>query len=276
MEYFYDYYIWLIGLSILFAALEWWHPANRRPLLRRGIWMDIFYILFNSKYFGFLLGWLLVYCPWLDLVQWFDRVLNHFDWKEKFYRNVFSEQPLWLQILVVVLVMDFCKYIIHNLLHRIPWLWEFHKVHHSIVDLDWIGNWRFHWFEAIFYNSLLYIPAIFFGFSPYAMFWYGIIGTVVGHFAHANLDVSIGPLKYVINSPKLHVWHHIHADYGPINKNFGVVLSLWDWIFGTAYLPTDKQPLRLGFVGMEKYPGNLWLQLVVPFSLIKKPDAPNK
>jgi len=56
-------------------------------------------------------------------------------------------QPFWVQFPVLVLVMDFSRYLIHNLLHRVPWLWEFHKVHHSIEELDWIGNWRFHWWK---------------------------------------------------------------------------------------------------------------------------------
>jgi len=46
----------------------------------------------------------------------------------------------------------------HNLLHRVPWLWTFHKVHHSITTMDWIGNWRFHWMEIVVYKTLQWLP----------------------------------------------------------------------------------------------------------------------
>jgi sterol desaturase/sphingolipid hydroxylase (fatty acid hydroxylase superfamily) len=146
----------------------------------------------------------------------------------------------------------------------VPWLWEFHKVHHSIEEMDWIGNWRFHWFEAVFYRSLLYGPAAFFGFSPTAMFWYGVLNTLVGHFAHSNLRLQIGALKYVVNSPEMHIWHHAHPADGPANRNFGIMLSAWDWLFHTAHCPKTA-PRKLGFTGIEHYPRNPVSQAVAPF-----------
>src|SRR5712692_1982808 len=56
----------------------------------------------------------------------------------------------------------------------------------------------------------------------------------------------MGPLKYLVNSPEMHVWHHVHPDAGPPDRNFGITLSLWDWIFGTAYLPEGALPNGLG------------------------------
>ena len=138
-------------------------------------------------------------------------------------------------------LFDFLQWCVHNALHRIPLLWRLHKVHHSVVDMDWIGDWRFHWGEIVVYRVALYVPSAVFGFDPQVLFFNGILNTIVGHYAHANVRLSIGPLKYVLNSPQMHIWHHTHPDAGPVDKNFGITLSVWDWIFGTATCPIMRR-----------------------------------
>src|SRR5258706_62149 len=194
------YPAWLFGFSLAFLIFERLLPRHPQRLFRRGFFSDLAYLVFNSEYLGMLLGMIAVpVAAHLRVHQWLDI-------------GIMRGQPFWVQFPVLVLVMDFSRYLIHNLLHRVPWLWEFHKVHHSIEELDWIGNWRFHWVEVVIYDSLLYVPAAFFGFRPEAMFWFGVVNTLLGHFAHANVNVWIGPLKYIINSPEMHQWHHVHPD----------------------------------------------------------------
>ena len=60
-----------------------------------------------------------------------------------------------MQFIAFFLLKDFLEWCIHNLLHRVPWLWEFHKLHHTIEELDWIGNFRFHWMEVVIYEVKL-------------------------------------------------------------------------------------------------------------------------
>ncbi|MCI0364403.1 MAG: sterol desaturase family protein, partial [Phycisphaerales bacterium] len=206
----------MLGLSLLFVGVERLWPRAHQRILRRGIWSDIAYIVFNSEYLGVLLG-----IASIHLIAQLDRTLDLIRLREQFYMGIMSGHPLWVQIPLLVIIFDLAQWCIHNLLHRVPLLWEFHKVHHSIEEMDWIGNWRFHWFEVVFYRSLLYPLAAFFGFSGPAMFWYGVVNTLIGHFAHANCGVRIGALKYLVNSPEMHIWHHTHPDAGPMNKNFG-------------------------------------------------------
>jgi sterol desaturase/sphingolipid hydroxylase (fatty acid hydroxylase superfamily) len=97
------------------------------------------------------------------------------------------------------------------------------------------------------------------------MFWCGVLSTFFGHFAHANVNVSLGPLNYLFNSPELHAWHHAHPDFGPLNRNFGMMFSVWDWAFGTAYLPAHA-PARLGFSQIERYPRTILKQWLAPFA----------
>ena len=80
---------------------------------------------------------------------------------------------------------------------------------------------------------------------------------------HANVRLRFGPLAYIVNSPHMHLWHHVHGDAGPVNRNFGINLAVWDWLFGTAYLPAEE-PARLGFAGIETFPKTLVGELVWP------------
>jgi sterol desaturase/sphingolipid hydroxylase (fatty acid hydroxylase superfamily) len=248
-----SYPVWLAGLSLLFVAAERiWPRDPKQQLMRRGIFSDVLYLVFNSEYLGIILGLVSI---WLIPILGLDHL----------QLSLLGRAPFWTQFLLWFLLLDFLQWCIHNLLHRVSWLWEFHKVHHSIVELDWIGNWRFHWVEIVVYRSLLYVPAALCGFRGEVMFWVGIINTFAGHFAHANLRWHIGWLKYIVNSPEMHIWHHNHPDEGPVNRNFGLTLSVWDWLFGTAYVPAAHDPARLGFTGIERYPEQLPGQWMEPF-----------
>jgi sterol desaturase/sphingolipid hydroxylase (fatty acid hydroxylase superfamily) len=94
-----------------------------------------------------------------------------------------------------------------------------------------------------------------------------ILTLAIGHWNHTNFTMDIGPLKYIFNNPRMHRWHH--AYHLPADKsngvNFGISLSVWDYLFGTAYIPHDSRELKLGFPGVEKFPKRLGGQLIVGF-----------
>jgi sterol desaturase/sphingolipid hydroxylase (fatty acid hydroxylase superfamily) len=245
------YAVWLFGLSLLFLVLERVLPRKSQPLFRTEILQDFCYLVFNSEYLGVLIG-----LAAIPLSTRLDPVLSI---------RLVENTPLHWQLPILIVTFDLLQWSIHNLLHRVPWLWEFHKLHHSIEQMDWIGNWRFHGVEVVVYRSLLYVPAALLGFAGEAMFWYGVVNTFVGHFAHSNTRFKLGPLRYLVNSPEMHQWHHAHPDSGPANRNFGIALSIWDWLFGTAYLPNDVGPRRFGFSGIEEYPHSIGGRLIAPF-----------
>ncbi len=252
-----NYYQVLAGLALLFIILERvWPRVAKQQVFRKGWLSDAVYVVFNSRYAGILLGYL--------TVRWVGRIDSVFPYR------LLAGWSWWAQFAVLLVSIDFVKWGIHNLLHRVAWLWEFHKVHHSVVEMDWMGDWRFHWGEIMVYSALLYVPTVCLGVRGDVALSVGVFDTLIGHFAHANLRWRIGWLKYLINSPEMHLWHHNHPDCGPINRNFGLTLSVWDWIFGTAYLP-GHNPVRLGFNGVERYPDNLPGQWLAPIrALLRK------
>lgn len=260
------YFFWLLVVSAACMALERIRPWRRNQrVLRPQFGQDFFWLIFNGQYAGLLLamltahtlGWL---SPALERAQGV-RLIVH--------------QPIWLQFIVLFVVKDLIEWLIHNALHRVPWLWSFHRVHHSIETLDWIGNFRFHWMEIVVYRALSYFPLIVLGADERVLLPIAVLSTLIGHLNHSNLNISWGPLRYLLNSPRMHVWHHAYTQ--PENHrcgvNFGINLSIWDWMFGTAYWPgavdcPDQQPARLGFDGIEQYPQTLVDRLLFPLSLL--------
>jgi sterol desaturase/sphingolipid hydroxylase (fatty acid hydroxylase superfamily) len=120
--------------------------------------------------------------------------------------------------------------------------------------------------EIVVYKTLQWLPLALVGATGEAAFVVAVVSTVWGDLNHANLNVSLGPLGYLFNSPRMHLWHHDASDEGGTAKNFGIVLSVWDFLFGTAYWPRDRSPSTLGYPGIEEMPQGLVGELVWPLS----------
>ncbi|MDP2311285.1 MAG: sterol desaturase family protein [Pseudomonadota bacterium] len=262
MDHPYAYAIALLVVSLAVASLEAafpWRKEQRQ--LRPGLLGDLAHLVFNGHFLGAILFGLAT--TWL--LPSLDRLLGQAGLTELVYRNAAVGWPLWVQVIVALVAIDFVQWGIHNLLHRVSWLWTFHQCHHSIVDgeMDWIVSFRFQWAEVVVYRALLYLPLAFLGFDPFAVFVHAVFGTLIGHLNHANLDWDYGPLRYVLNSPRMHIWHHDYEGDGRTTVNFGIIFSTWDWLFGTAKMP-GHPPARLGFRGVETFPSDFLGQMAWP------------
>ncbi len=256
---FHAYWFWLVAVSLLFVGLERIAPRDpAQKLARPGLVTDLVYIVMNGHVWGMVIAMLAT--PIADALDRLCASLG-FDLAQDWA----SSLPWGVQLAAAFVCTDFLQWCIHNLLHRVPWLWRFHRVHHSIRVMDFWGNFRFHVVESVVYKSLQYIPLALLGFDWSVLFVLAVISTVMGHFNHANLRVRMGPLRYVFNGPEMHIWHHVHASHGPTNVNFAIGLSLWDWLFRTAYLP-DQAPQALGFPGVETYPTDVVRQTLAPLT----------
>jgi len=257
------YFYWLIGLSLLVMLLEIVFPWRKKQLvLRKGFWLDVFYIFFN-----FFLFSLIGYNSLSNVVvEAFNDGLAFFGFTNIVALNV-SQLPAWVQLLIMFVIADFIQWNVHVQLHKRAWLWKFHKVHHSVKEMSFAAHFRFHFMETIIYKSIQYIPLAMIGFGIQEFFLVHMFGVFVGHLNHANVGWDYGVLKYILNNPKMHIWHHAKALPEERNKgvNFGLSLSVWDYIFGTAYIPKDGKEIELGFEGDENYPTDFLGQVVKPF-----------
>ena len=248
----YFYPICLLLLSALVMGLETiapWRKEQRR--WRRNLFSDLAHLIVNGHFLGVILFGIAAQY----IIPHVDQRLAQANMQAAFYRNIFADLRLWVQIPLALFLIDFLQWGVHNLLHRVPFLWRFHQTHHSVMDgeMDFIVSFRFQWTEVIVYKTLLFAPLAWFGFSAEAIMVHALFGTLIGHLNHANLNLTWGPLRYLLNSPRMHLWHHDYDQTAGKAVNFGIIFSCWDWIFQTAYLPEDS-PKRIGFPGVEEFP----------------------
>ena len=253
------YWHWLLAVSLFFVVLERLLPERpRQGPLRRQLLNDLGYLAFNGHFYALLAGGI------TGAVALFTR--EHLTPLLPFATEGthLASLPFAVQFAIYLVLSDFLQWCVHVTLHRVPFLWNFHKVHHSIHEMDWAGNFRFHWMELVVYRSLLYVPLALLGGDGEPLFWVAVFATFWGHFNHANVRLDIGPLGYIFNSPRMHLWHHDASDEGGVAKNYGIVLSVWDWLFRTAFWPRDRAPERVGYPGDGEMPSDLPRQFLFP------------
>lgn len=170
--------------------------------------------------------------------------------------------PLWLQVIALLLICDLTIWIVHRLFHAVPLLWRFHRIHHSSVHLDWLATARVHPVEQILFSTATGLPMFLLGFSAEAMAIYLGCYQVHSVLLHANTRLSFGRLEAIFTPPWVHHWHH--ADQvEAYDSNFGSQLVIWDKLFGTAYRPAERCPLRFGVDDAPEE--NFVTHLIAPF-----------
>ena len=306
-----NYFYWLIGVSAFFFGLEWLKPwRENQSRFRKDFWLDFFYMFFN-----FFLFSLIIYNAASDVVvNLFNDILASVGITNLVALKVQS-WPVWAHLVLGFVVRDFVQWWVHRLLHRSAFLWEFHKVHHSVEQMGFAAHLRYHWMENVVYRSIEYLPLALIGIGLNDFFIIHIFTLAVGHYNHSNITVSgrvsgsvfgalaglwiaaivmgsfdwgesllwllyigggtllgafaLGPyMKILFNSPEMHIWHHAYElpDSKAYGVNFGLTLAIWDYLFGTDYIPYSGKDIRLGFPGVETFPESFLAQNVHGFS----------
>lgn len=252
----------LTAISLIVWLLEIVFPWRKnQSIFRRDFWLDAFYMYFNFFIFaivvsgvyevlGVLFGDLGITAKSLAIID-------------------IASWPMWAQLLVFFIIIDFVQWFTHVLLHRYDFLWRFHKVHHSVKEMGFAAHLRYHWMENIFYKPLkTFGVMILGGFEPEQAYVVHFIAISIGHLNHSNMKITWGPLKYIFNNPVMHLYHHVKAlpDGHNHGINFGISLSLWDYIFKTNYVPEDSGTIELGFPGDEQFPQGFVEQITYGFT----------
>lgn len=264
-----NYFYGLIMISLIVWGLEIFFPWRKnQPIIRKDFWLDTFYMFFNF----FLLNLIVLIALSNTAALFFNDGLAIVNLSiANFQLFDIDTFPYWARLLVFFVIIDFVQWFTHTLLHKYQFLWNFHKVHHSVKQMGFAAHLRYHWMEPVFYNSMKYIPlAIMGGFSAQDVAIVHFFNIAIGHLNHANINWDYGYLKYILNNPKMHIWHHAkELPKGRKNGvNFGITLSIWDYIFKTNYIPHSGRDIELGFEGDEEFPKDFIKQELYP--LVKK------
>ena len=260
-----NYFYGLIIISLVVWGLEAIFPWRKnQSLFRKDFWLDTFYMFFNF----FLLNLIVLIALSNSAAEIFNDMLGLVGLSVSSFQLLdLNSLPFFVRIFIFFIVVDFVQWWTHRLLHRVEFLWNFHKVHHSVKEMGFAAHLRYHWMEPVVYNSLRYIPlAIIGGFSAKDVAFVHFFNIVIGHLNHANINWDYGWLKYIFNNPKMHIWHHskeLPAER-KFGVNFGLTLSIWDYIFKTNYIPHSGRDIEIGFKGDENFPKGFLEQEMYP------------
>jgi len=150
--------------------------------------------------------------------------------------------------LALFLGVELAYYVHHLAMHKVRWLWASHSVHHSPTRLNLTAAVRLGWGGHLTGGLLFYLPLVALGFHPAAVF--GVLGLGLGYqfLLHLAHPPHLGPLEWVLNTPRHHQVHHA-SNPACLDRNFGGVLIVFDRLFGTFAAAPRDEPLRFGLVG---------------------------
>ena len=174
-----------------------------------------------------------------------------------------GEAPVALQAGLMLLAADFPRYWLHRAFHKFTPLWRFHVVHHSPHRLYWLNVGRFHPIEKAIQYAVDALPFALLGVPAEVLAAYFVFYAINGFYQHSNCRVRLGWLNYLVSGPQLHRWHH-SCSARESDTNFGNNLIVWDVLFGTRFLPRDREVGSLGLLN-RKYPMGFLAQMKTPF-----------
>jgi sterol desaturase/sphingolipid hydroxylase (fatty acid hydroxylase superfamily) len=289
-----------LWVATLFLGLK--HRGRRRPLrarvLLRALFprrlrqsrssrVDIGFFVVNVFVVGLLFGWAALSYQFVNGAT--HRLLAaSFGASEPTHLSAL--QAAGVMTLVLFLAYELGYWIDHWLSHNVPFLWEFHKVHHTAEVLSPLTNFRVHPIDLIKFNNILALvmgPAG--GLASYLMgqsvqpitiadsniivlaFFF-----LIGHLQHTHFWIAFtGVWGRLVLSPAHHQIHH-STDPAHFNRNLGSFLAVFDWLFGTLYVPGKaRQRLDFGVEPKRSHPHTMTEGFVAPvaraFAHIKVP-----
>ena len=246
----------MLLMGIIYTPLErLWPQYPQQGTFRKDWTLDVVY--FMSTHLPIQILSFLVLLPATQAVKYLGiPALEH----------LVARMPWLLQFCLAVVVADIAEYFVHLALHKVPFLWRFHAVHHSSKALDWIAGSRSHFVDDTLVRGFILVPLMF-GFSQSIIFAYLIFVTLHATWTHCNFGPNAKWLEEFLVMPRYHHWHHTSQKEG-IDKNFAIHFPWIDRIFGTYYYP-EEWPERYGLDGEEIAPGFL-RQTMDPFIKSKK------
>ena len=246
-------FIIIFASAILFVILERIFPYTKgQRVLREGFFDDLaLYTIAQSYILGIIVFGLII--RGIDESAGLSRL------------NLFADVPIWLQLVIFTVSHDIYIYLMHRWQHKNKYLWRIHEAHHSPKKVDWLSGSRSHALEILMNQTIEFLPIVLLGAPVEVLAYKATISAVWGMYIHANLNVHTGNLQKIINGPEMHRLHHTTGKGR--NRNFATKFAIWDWLFGTAYLPEGIKAKDYGLKTF--FPKHYFMQTLYAFRSFK-------
>lgn len=257
-------------VPVFFLTLFWfwesWRPffGCRTGRYRHAV-SNILLALFNALLLGLFIGTVIVVvCDWTARAG-FGLL------------NLFGFSPL-LQFISAIVLLDAWMYLWHRVNHSIPFLWRFHRIHHSDNKMDVTTATRFHLGEHLGANILRLASIPFLGLFIWHILVYELLVIAITQFHHA--DISLGRfdrwLRSVIVTPDMHKMHHSRIR-SETDSNFSTFFSFWDRLASTFRIRSDLKMLKYGLDEFDEPQWQtFWGMLKTPFGPVKHREIQKK
>ncbi|MFY0626940.1 MAG: sterol desaturase family protein [Reichenbachiella sp.] len=254
----------LIGGIVFFWILEGIVPFYKKQYNRsKHAFVNIIFTLTS----------VLVVFVFASLLLW----TSNFTSENKIGLLFLVEMPLWLQVIAGILLLDSIgAYAVHFVVHKVKWMWGFHVIHHSDLNVDVTSGLRHHPGEMIFRMTFTIMAVLITGAPMGIIMLYQSLSALFTHFTHANVS-AFGPLdkplSYIFVTPNMHKVHH-HYKLPWTDTNFGNIFSFWDRIFGTFEYVDDMSQIKYGIdTHMDpKENENIGNLMKIPFQKYRSPE----
>lgn len=177
------------------------------------------------------------------------------------------DMPIWLDLILGLMLLDLVgAYFIHWLEHKVHWMWKFHIIHHSDVEVDATTALRHHPGESVFRAIFTLVAVLITGAPMWLVMVYQSSSAFLSQFNHSNLRIPTwldAVLSKLIITPKMHRVHH-HAELPYTDKNYGNIFPFWDRIFST-YADLQAEKIQYGLDVFDKRDDHLGDLLGLPF-----------
>ncbi len=205
----------LFGWAAVIIAWERLAPYRKGlSLFREGFWVD--------------LVWYTIIQSFVLKIVIFDYIImplqQHFDWSSL---QFISKWPLALQVLFFLVTHDLYIYLFHRFQHSNKFFWRIHEAHHSGKEVDFLAGSRSHVMEIIINQTIEFAPILLLGASPEVVPVKALIDSMYGMYIHANIDVKMGKLKYIFNSPSC------ISGIMPITAKYSMPILPPNFLYGT-------------------------------------------
>ncbi len=233
----------LLQVGVVVAVcwpLERWNPVERWAD-RRVVWTDMAYTLLSRLGVLPLLGFVLFFAAQTRI----EAMIADSGWVPptlETFVPAMHEHP-FAALLVYIVVLDFAAYWHHRFQHMFGWWWALHSIHHAQTQMTFWTDDRNHVLDDILAAAWFGLIAVLIGVPPGQFPIILLVLRLAESLSHANVRLDFGRLgERLVVSPRFHRLHHGVLSIGQSGKNYGVLLPVWDWIFGTADFRRDHYP----------------------------------